>query len=344
MISLVVPIYQSAAGIPDLLEAVNSLASAVEEPFEAVFVVDGSPDDSLLLLGRDLPNQGFDSQLLSLSRNFGAFSAIRSGLQAARGEVVVVMSADLQEPPGLVLELVSKLRSGEWDVAVGERVGRADTSLSSNLFWWGYRRFVIPEIPRGGADIFGCTRAVRDQILQLREGNSSLIGLLFWVGFRRCLVPYERQARPEGRSAWTLGKKLTYLNDSVFSFSDLPIRLLTRAGLLGLAVSIFFSLAVLIWRLSSATPVPGYAATVLAVTFFGALNLIGLGVIGSYVWRSFENTKGRPEYIVQARAEFHTQKGDGISAGGRTAGGTTAGGTTAGGTTAGDTNAGGTDE
>ncbi len=316
MISLVVPVYRSAAGIPDLLEAVEGLASSVGEPFEAVFVVDGSPDDSLLLLGRDLPNLGFNSQLLSLSRNFGAFSAIRSGLEAANGDVVVVMSADLQEPPGLVLELVSKLRSGEWDVAVGQRVGRADTSWSSNLFWWMYRRFVIPEIPKGGADVFGCTRAVRDQILRLKEGNSSLIGLLFWVGFRRCLVPYERQPRPKGKSAWTLGKKLIYLNDSVFSFSDLPIRLLTRAGLFGLAVSFFFSLVVLIWRLSGPTQVPGYAATVLVVMFFGALNLFGLGVIGSYVWRSFENTKGRPQYIVQAWEEFHPQGGSGDNAGG----------------------------
>ena len=179
-----------------------------------------------------------------------------------------------------------------------------------------YRRFVIPEIPKGGADVFGCTRAVRDQVLRLKEGNSSLIGLLFWVGFRRCLVPYERLPRREGKSAWTLGKKLTYLNDSVFSFSDLPIRLLTRAGLFGLAVSLFFSFGVLIWRLSGPTPVPGYAATVLVVTFFGALNLFGLGVIGSYVWRSFENTKGRPEYIVQAWEEFNPQRSGGDNPGG----------------------------
>ena len=189
MISLVVPVYRNAAGIADLLEAVEGLAGSVEGPFEAVFVVDGSPDESLLVLARDLPKAGFDSRLLSVSRNFGAFSAIRSGLEAARGDVVVVMSADLQEPPELILELASKLRSGECDVAVGQRVGRADASFSSNLFWWMYRRFVIPEIPRGGADVFGCTRAVRDQVLRLKEGNSSLIGLLFWVGFRRCLVP-----------------------------------------------------------------------------------------------------------------------------------------------------------
>ena len=226
------------------------------------------------------------------------------------------MSADLQEPPGLVLELADKLRSGEWDVAVGQRVGRADVSVSSNLFWWMYRRFVILEIPKGGADIFGCTRAVRDQVLRLKEGNSSLVGLLFWVGFRRCLVPYERQARLEGQSAWTLGKKLTYLNDSVFSFSDLPIRVLTRTGLFGLAASVVFAVVVLIWRLLGPTPVPGYAATILAVTFFGALNVFGLGIIGSYVWRAFENTKSRPGYIVQASQEFHPEKSGGDNRGG----------------------------
>ena len=118
-------------------------------------------------------------------------------------------------------------------------------------------------------------------------------------------MPYERKPRSEGISAWTLRKKLEYLNDSVFSFSDLPIRLLTRAGLFGLAASVLFSVTVLAWRTWGETPVPGYAATVLVVTFFGALNLFGLGVIGSYVWRSFENTKGRPVYIVQAQQEFH---------------------------------------
>ena len=207
MISLVVPVYRNAAGIADLLEAVEGLAGSVEGPFEAVFVVDGSPDESLLVLVRDLPKAGFDSRLLSLSRNFGAFSAIRSGLEAARGDVVVVMSADLQEPPELILELASKLRSGECDVAVGQRVGRADASFSSNLFWWMYRRFVMPEIPRGGADVFGCTRAVRDQVLRLKEGNSSLIGLLFLGGLPAMSCPLRTTAAAEGKERLDVGQE-----------------------------------------------------------------------------------------------------------------------------------------
>jgi glycosyltransferase involved in cell wall biosynthesis len=302
--SLVIPVFRNASGIADLVMAVESLAETVGGPFEAGFVVDGCPDDSLLQLSRALPEASFDSQLIALSRNFGSFSAVRAGMDAAKGEIVVVMSADLQEPPSLVLELVSRLQTGNWDVAVGQRVARADASVAADLFWWLYRRLVMPEIPKGGADIFGCTSAVRDQIMRLQEGNSSLIGLLFWVGYRRCLVPYERRPRPQGKSAWTLKRKLTYLSDSVFSFSDLPIRLLTRVGLLGLLVSVVFSIAVLVWRLAGETPVPGYAATVLIVTFFGALNLFGLGVIGSYVWRTFENTKGRPEFIVRWHEVF----------------------------------------
>ncbi len=174
----------------------------------------------------------------------------------------------------------------------------------STVFWAFYRRFVVPDVPPGGLDVFGCTRAVRDQILRMREHNSSLVGLLLWVGFRREYLPYQRRARDIGESAWTFRKRLAYLMDSVFSFSALPIQILLRIGILGLVVSTVFSVAVVATKLFSDIPVPGYAATVLIVTFFGALNCFGLGVIGQYVWRTFENTKTRPGHIVASRESF----------------------------------------
>lgn len=307
MISLIIPVYKNAENIPPLLEAVEGLHETLGGELEVVFVVDGSPDDSLLILGQRLPEAGFQSQLLALSRNFGSFAAIRAGLEVARGEFFAVMAADLQEPPTLVIEFYEKLRTGDYDVAIAQRTGRDDpsmTNLSSRMFWGFYRRFIQTEIPSGGVDVFGCNRAVRDQLMRLRENNSSLVGLLFWVGFRRVLVPYERQARDIGVSGWTFAKKLRYLNDSIYSFSDLPIKLLLRIGLLGLALSFVFACVVLLWKLFGSDDVPGYAATVLVVTFFGALNLVALGVIGMYVWRSFENTKARPGYIVSTREEF----------------------------------------
>jgi glycosyltransferase involved in cell wall biosynthesis len=307
MISVVIPVYRNADNIPPLLQALEKLDTQLRGDFEAVFVCDGSPDDSYLRLATALPGMRFRSQLLCLSRNFGSFSAIRAGLQAASGDRFAVMAADLQEPPELILEFDRLLRTGTVDITVGTRTGRADplsSRLLASLFWGVYRRYIQPEIPPGGVDIFGCQRQVRDQILGLQENNSSLVGLLFWVGYRRALVPYERRTREIGVSAWTFGKKLRYLMDSVFSFSDLPIRMLMYIGSLGLLVSLLLAGIVLFGKLTGQIPVPGYAATVLTVIFFSALNSFGLGVIGNYVWRTFENTKSRPNFIVASHTTF----------------------------------------
>lgn len=307
MISVVVPVYRNAESIAALLDALANTHRALGGGLEVVFVVDGSPDDSYLRLAAALPAAPFRSQLLLLSRNFGSFSAIRAGLAAGTGEHFAVVAADLQEPPELVVEFARRLAAGGCDVVLGQRTGRADPLLSraaAGAFWGLYRRLVQPELPPGGVDVFGCTRAVRDQLVRIGELNTSLVGLLLWVGFRREVVPYARRERHAGRSAWTLRKKLGYLTDSVFSFSDLPVRFLFRTGALGLVLSVALAAVVVTAKLLGDIPVPGYAATVLTVTFFGALNCFGLGVIGGYAWRTFENTKGRPSYIVASSERF----------------------------------------
>jgi glycosyltransferase involved in cell wall biosynthesis len=308
--SLVIPVYGNAENLPGLLEALAVLRSKLHDELEVVFVVDGSPDDCYQRLRAALPGHAGRTQLLLLSRNFGSFAAIRAGLEAARGDRFAVLAADLQEPPELILRFEERLVSGCCDVVIGARARRADplgSRLGSTLFWAAYRRFVQPEIPAGGVDVFACTRQVRDELLALHETNSSLVGLLFWVGYRREIVPYDRRARVAGRSAWTLAKKLRYLADSVFNFSDLPVRVLFRIGVGGMVTSIVGAAVVLVAKLTSRITVPGYTATVLAVVFFGALNCLGLGIIGGYVWRTLENTKGRPNYLVARRTTFGDQ-------------------------------------
>jgi glycosyltransferase involved in cell wall biosynthesis len=307
LISLIIPVYRNAENVEALMQALARLHRELVDELEVVFVVDGSPDDSYLRLSASLPKAPFRSQLLLLSRNFGAFSAIRAGLAAGQGDFFAVMAADLQEPPQLIIQFASLLRGGQCDVAVGRRTGRADplgSRMTSALFWGFYRRYIQREIPTGGVDVFGCTRTVRDHLLRLCENNSSLVGLLFWVGFRRVEVEYPRQERRAGRSGWTFRKKMRYLMDSVFSFSDLPIRVLLSLGVLGLSLSGMLAVLVAVAKIEGSIPVPGYAATVLVVIFFGALNCFGLGVIGGYVWRTFENTKGRPNYIVAIQERF----------------------------------------
>ena len=301
MNSLIIPVYCNEANIPHLLAALEALAGRLDEPLEVVFVDDGSPDGCHDLLARALPTMPFAAQLLRHSRNFGSFAAIRSGLTAARGKFFAIMAADLQEPPELVETFFHELSTGQFDVVVGTRDKRADppfARMAAHGFWWLYRKLVNSEVPSGGVDVFACNRAFRDQLLTMQESNSSLIGLLYWIGFRRGSVAYNRREREHGTSAWTLSRKLKYMLDSMFSFSDLPIRLLMLAGSCGMLVSVLLGIAVVGMRLAEGADIPGYAATMITILFFGALNAFGLGLIGSYVWRAFANTQNRPLAIV----------------------------------------------
>lgn len=297
MLTLVIPVYRNEASIPDLLAAISQLDQQLGNELEVVFVVDGSPDRCYELLRDALPRQSFRSQLILLSKNFGSFMAIRTGLQFGKGDRFAVMAADLQEPPELVLEMNRILCSEDVDVVVGVRGGRQDplfSRIASQVFWGLYRRYVIPEIPSGGVDMFGCNKVFRDTLLTLDERHSSLIAQIFWLGFRREVVTYTRQERQHGKSAWTLRKKVNYLMDSVFSFTDLPIRLLIRVGAGGAALAALLGLLVLFAKLYGMINVPGYAMTMLTISFLGSLNLLGLGIVGSYAWRTYENTKNRP--------------------------------------------------
>lgn len=307
MYSLIVPVYRNEESLPDLLTALGGINTTLGGRLEVVFVVDGSPDRSHALLREALPHAAFASQLLLLSRNFGSFAAIRCGLQAARGEYFAVLAADLQEPPELAVEFFRQLERGESDVIVGARDARADplpSRLASGLFWGLYRRLINRDIPPGGVDVFGCNREFRDQLLLLDERHSSLIGLLFWLGFRRGTISYARRARQHGKSAWTLRRKISYMLDSIFAFSDLPVRLLLLIGMAGIGVALLFGATVLALRLVGNLNVPGYAATITAILFFGGLNSLGLGIIGAYVWRAYANIQHRPLAVVMRSESF----------------------------------------
>jgi len=311
VLSIVIPVFRNAESLPEVLDVLSDISERVHrdfgQPLEVVFVVDGSPDDSHAILERRLPEATYQARLLLHSRNYGSFAAIRTGLAAAVGDYFAVMAADLQEPSDLPVRFMERLAVGQCDVVVGCRERRSDPPVSralSNLFWRSYKRLIIPDIPASGVDVFGCNRVFRDKLLELDERNTSLIGLIFWLGFKREEISYVRLSRKHGRSAWTLRKKVDYFLDSVFSFTDLPIRLLTGFGLLGMILATLLGVVVVFAKLSGEVAVPGYAATVLTIIFFGGLNSLGLGIVGAYAWRTFENTKGRPLAVVMNSQTF----------------------------------------
>jgi polyisoprenyl-phosphate glycosyltransferase len=308
MYSIVIPVYKNEASISDLLLTLDAINKRLNSALEVVFVVDGSPDESFQSLATQLPTSPFKSKLIALSRNFGSFSAIRVGLQKAKGPYFAVMAADLQEPADLILTFFDELAKDQADVVVGTRVSRDDPFLSrlgSQLFWFFYRKFVQPELPPGGIDMFGCNAAFHRELLKLEESHSSLVGLVLWLGFRRKTIPYKRMRRRHGKSAWTFAKRMRYLMDSSFSFSDLPIKVLLWMGSIGVVISVIFSIILLWSRLTGRIQVPGYSPIVLSIIFFGSVNLVCLGIVGAYVWRVYENTKKRPGAVVLREMEFN---------------------------------------
>ncbi len=310
--SLIIPVYRNEGSIPSLLEAVAGLDHQLEQ-LEVIFVVDGSPDESYAKLLEALPSTRLTAKLIVLSRNFGSFAAIREGLLHAQGEFAAVMAADLQEPPELVPKFFDVLAAGSADIVFGTRESRQDpwtTKLFASLFWALYRKFVQRDMPVGGVDVFALNRKLLTRLTSFNEANSSLLGLLFWMGGRRAFVPYVRQERQHGKSAWTFSKKFNYLLDSVFAFTDAPIRALLTLGGLGMTVSVLLGVAVVIAKLGDLVAVPGYAGTMLAILFFGGLNALGLGLVGNYAWRAYENTKQRPLSIALTVETFSADSED----------------------------------
>jgi glycosyltransferase involved in cell wall biosynthesis len=297
-------LYRSEADLPLLLPELERIAAQSPVDVELVFVDDGSPDRGAAIVDAKLAELPMRAQLIRLSRNFGSFAAISAGLAHATGDYCAALAADLQEPPELALEFLEKMRSGEAEIVFGRRSGRDDppmTRLASNTFWGLYRWLVNPDIPPGGVDIFGCTRKVRDQICSMKEVETSLPALLFWVGYKRAFVSYHRRPRATGRSAWTLRKKLRYLVNSVFSFTDLPMKALLGVGMAGMALAILGAVTVLVAKTTGNITVPGYTATVLTIFFFGGLTSAGLGIVGEYLWMCLQNTRRRPLFIVSSQ-------------------------------------------
>jgi len=306
-LSIVIPVYKNYESLGPLVHSLDVAIEKLRIKSEVIFVVDGSPDSSLEWLRQNLPLQNANSILVNLSRNFGSIAAVRTGMSKASGSIVAVMAADLQESPDLLFAFYSALSHGAAEIAIGRRLSRNDPKFSkllSKIYWSFYRRTINAEIPVGGVDIFACTKKAKDQIVAMNESSSSLIGLLYWVGFARTYVDYNRVERPYGKSAWTFRKKFRYFSDSVFAFSHAPIVILQSTGIFGISFSLLVGGITFFGALTNRISSPGYPSLLIALMFSTSSILLGLGIVGDYAWRAFENTKMRPLSIVESEIKF----------------------------------------
>jgi glycosyltransferase involved in cell wall biosynthesis len=311
VLSVIIPVYKNEESIEQLLLELEILYKNLNEDVFFVFVVDGSPDRSFVLLKEKLNSQIFSSELILLSRNFGSFSAIRTGIESVQSDFYAVMAADLQEPIELVVDFYHALKNENVDVVIGTRSSRNDpffSSLSSKIFWFLYKKYVVTEMPIGGVDVFGCTKKFRNSLLSLPERHSSLVAQIFWLGYQKKIISYVRSKRQNGKSAWTLHKKINYLMDSVFSFTDLPIRLLMKIGGFSSLIMGMIGFLIILSKITHDISVPGYAMIMLTILFVGSVNIFSLGIVGSYAWRAYENTKKRPHSLVISVDKFEGVK------------------------------------
>ena len=299
--SIVVPVYNNSETIIELIDDLNLIYTKLECSIEVIFVIDGSPDNSVELIKENTGIFLFSHTIIELSRNYGSFSAIKCGVENSSGRVVAVKTADLQEPIDLVIAFYEFVNDKKIDIVFGTRKSRSDGAISntlSKLFWKIYKKYVNKEVPISGSDVFACTNRVASEIKKLNESNSSLLGLLYWVGFKKYYVEYERKPRLKGKSSWNFSRKISYALDSVFSFTNLPIIAIQVIGVLGIAISLIASITILILKLSGLILIPGYSALMLVILFSNSSLLFAVGLVGNYSWRAFENTKNRPSVII----------------------------------------------
>ena len=302
LVSVVVPVYFNAGSLGSLAERLRAVAEGADFDLEAIFVDDGSKDASWQRIA-EIASAWPAARGVRLTRNFGSQMAITAGLAEARGDAAAVLSADLQEPPELLPEMVAAWRRGA-PAVLAVRRSRPEalpSRAASNLYYRMLRRLAFPEMPAGGFDCFLVSRPAIDFLTENREIHTSLPGLLLWSGFAAALVPYDRVAREEGESRWTLAKKFKYFLDSVISFSFAPLRVMSLGGA-ALAVAAFAYAVFLIgYKLVHGAPIQGWTSLMVALAFFSGVQLLSLGVLGEYLWRTLDAARARKGWLVRER-------------------------------------------
>ena len=301
LLSIVVPVYFNALNLPDTIPQLLALGDAQSDvDIELVFVDDGSGDDSLAVLRTFQSKHPDQIRVVKLTRNFGSMAAIQAGLTVTRGDCVGMIAADLQDPPELFLEMLAHWRAGSKAVLAvrSDREDSRSQRFFANSYYSLIRKFALRGYPPGGFDFFLIDRQVVSDILRIREKNTNLMSLIFWLGYRPVMLPYVRRAREKGHSRWTLSKKIKLFIDSFVAFSYVPIRFLSATGLFVASAAFVYGAYVFFAWLVQDIPVRGFAPVIIVLAFTSGLQMTMLGVLGEYLWRTLDETRGRPAYVI----------------------------------------------
>ena len=300
-ISLVIPVYYNEDNlIPLYTDISEKLLCHDEFDWEIVMVNDGSKDESYSVM-KNLAVRDSRIKIYSLSRNFGSHAAILCGLSKCTGDCAVVKAADLQEPTEMVLEMVDSWRNGK-NVVLAVRKDRQEgrgQTLFANLYYWLIRKAALQDMPRGGFDVYLLDKKVINVLMQFDEKNSALTGQILWSGFRTEKVYYTRLQREVGKSRWTLRKKIRLVTDTLFSFSTLPITIVSVIGTLSCFGAAVWAVVVFVFKLLGVINVSGWTTLFIFNLLSFGIIMLTLGILGGYLWRTFDASRNRPQYIIE---------------------------------------------
>ena len=299
-LSIIIPVHNETGNLPELYERLTAVLAELALSYEVIVIDDGSTDGSLELL-RGLHARNPRVKVLNLARNFGHQVAISAGLDYARGDGIVMMDADLQDPPEVIPDFVKKWNEG-YHVVYGTRRERKENVLKRTAYSFFYRllrQVSAVEIPLDSGDFSLVDRRVADVMRSMPERARFVRGLRSWVGFRQIGIEYPRSSRLSGEPKYTFSKLMKLALDGLLSFSMLPLRLAAYVGLSIAAVSFLAAMYYLWGRLMSDKTIPGFATTIIVVLFLGGVQLVTLGIVGEYVGRIYEEIKARPLYVVR---------------------------------------------
>ena len=300
---VVVPAYNEEEVLETLHARLSTVLDALPFAWQILYVNDGSLDRTGAVL-MALASRDQHVAVLELSRNFGKEIALSAGLDHADADLIVVIDADLQDPPELIPALVAGFEQG-YDVVYAQRTARAGESwfkrLSAGGFYRVAGRLTQVQIPADTGDFRLLSRRANYALRQLREQHRFMKGLFAWIGFPQLAVPYRRDARFAGQSKWNYWRLWNFALEGITSFSTAPLKLATYAGLLSALLSFSYGLFILVRTLLYGNPVPGYPSLLVAILFLGGLQLMAIGIVGEYVGRMFDEVKGRPLYLLKTR-------------------------------------------
>lgn len=297
-LSIVIPVYYNELNLKPLYADIKEkIIDVIDFDYEIVMVDDGSEDGSWNVI-QELAAKDSKIKGIHLSRNFGSHSAILCGLSHATGDCAVIKAADLQEPTELILEMYHSWEEGN-NVVLAVREDREDKSFFSELYYWLTRKVALPKMPEHGFDVFLLDRKVIHVLQALDEKNSAITGQILWSGFKTARINYVRKERTIGKSRWTLKKKIRLVSDTLFSFSTVPISFITTIGFLSFAGSLIWAVILLIIKLTRGIDVAGFTTLFIFQLFSFGVIMMTLGLLGGYLWRTFDASRNRPVYIVE---------------------------------------------